>query len=117
MSYFILYPLFTFLAAGLVLIFFVAIMSLKEKWALLPWYAKTIVAPWAVFGVILDVLLNWVCSWLLLLSPPKYFVWPIELFTGHCDRLMEQQSTQGKLARAWCRVMDFFQQGGHCHPR
>lgn len=113
----ILYPLFVFLLSGLVLIFFVAIMSLKEKWSLLPWYAKVIVAPWAIFGVFLDLMLNWICSYLLVLSTPDYLAWPPELFTGHLDRLISKQNIQGKAARMWCKILDFFQQGGHCHPK
>ena len=116
MIYALEYSAFVFLLTGLVLIFFVAIMSLKDKWPLLPWYAKTIVAPWAIFGVVLDLMLNWLGSYLLLLSIPNYFAWPIELFTGHCDRLLKEQSVQGKAARMWCKIMDFFQAGGHCHP-
>lgn len=104
------YILAAFLAMGLVLIFFSAIIKLKENWSLLPWYAKVVAFPWALVGVILDaVVLNWVFSWLLLLDVPTQI-----MFTTHCDSLLKRQNIQGTLARAYCKVLNLLDPG-HCH--
>ena len=103
------YVLTAFLVAGLVLIFFAAIIKLKENWALLPLYAKFVAAPWVLVGVLLDaVVLNWIFSWLLLLDMPTQIT-----FTAHCKSLKNRQNIQGVLARSYCVVLDLIIPG-HC---
>ena len=111
--------------AGITFIFFVAIITIKVQWMKLSLPVKIILIPWGIIGLLLDVLLNLVFSWLFLLSMPREM-----LFTGHCDRLLNNTKSnapasgymyvwlflaQGKLARSWCKALDLFQQGGHCH--
>ena len=104
------YLMYAYAWAGLTFIFFVAIITIKVQWMKLSLPVKIILIPWGIIGLLLDVLLNLVFSWLFLLSMPREM-----LFTGHCERLLKEQSIQGKLARSWCKALDLFQQGGHCH--
>ncbi len=104
------YLLMAYAWAGVTFIFFVAIITIKVQWMKLSLPVKIILIPWGIIGLLLDVLLNLIFSWLFLLSIPREM-----LFTGHCDRLLKEQSIQGKLARSWCKALDLFQQGGHCH--
>ena len=94
--------------AGLTFFFFVAIITIKNQWMKLPLFVKMICLPWAILGVLSDVLLNLVFSWVFLLSVPKEF-----LFTAHCDRLLNDTGIQGKLAREWCSILNLFDPG-HC---
>lgn len=106
------YLMYAYAWAGITFIFFVAIITIKVQWTKLSLPVKIILIPWGIIGLLLDVLLNLVFSWLFLLSMPREM-----LFTGHCNRLLKEQSIQGKLARSWCKALNLFQQGGHCHPK
>ena len=109
--------------AGMTFFFFVAIITIKNQWMKLPLFVKVICLPWAILGVLSDVFLNLVFSWVFLLSVPKEF-----LFTAHCDRLLGNVEstaptswavyrwifiTQGTLAREWCAILNLFDPG-HC---
>ena len=100
---------FVFLAMGLTLVFFSAYARMKAVWKFMPWYGKVVSAPWMVPGAFLDVVvLNWICSWLILLDMPTQIT-----FTAHCKSLKKRQNIQGVLARAYCVVLDLIAPG-HC---
>lgn len=97
------------LSYGLI-IGFLSYCAVRPVWRLLPWYAKAILAPLAVF-IVVDVVFNWTLAWLIFWQLPKGKKWTL---TERCVALKTDTSWRGILAGNLCKNLNIFQPN-HCH--
>lgn len=97
--------------------FYLALMSVKKEYERLKKenkdftiYQKVFLIPMAFLGYISDVCMN------LFVGTVSFFELPKELlFTSRCQRHLNKDNRQGKVARFFCKeYLDPYDDGGHC---
>lgn len=90
---------------------FLAVMNLSRNRNKLTKFARFWAYSILAVGYPLDILFNLVFGTIFLLEPPKEL-----LFTARCNRLIEEDTWRGNMARWFCRNMldPFDPNGTHC---
>lgn len=90
---------------------FVGIMHAKlimEDGGELSLFWKAVLWPWAVVGLLMDILFNWTVGSLIYAELPRELT-----FTSRCKRHKRSVRWRGNVARWWCRQLEQIDPG-HC---
>ena len=93
--------IFPYVLFGMAYIFFVALVKIADVWSELHLIMKILIAPFAIMGALLDVIVNATIGTVLFLELPKWRSreW---LFTARLKRWKMYTSWRGKVATWLC---------------